>query len=459
MNLQDEPLKAGDRFGDFVVERLLGKGGMATVYLVRSPDGSPFAVKIMHPGKMTHDLRRRFAHEAEFAMNVRHKNLISVYDVGEDPDTGLCYIIMDYVPGGTLADLIKARGRLSVGQAVKITVQIAAALEVAHRNGLVHRDVKPDNIMFDEDGTPKLADLGVAKFEGDRNTTLTMTGVIIGTPAYMSPEQLIDSHKIDARADIYSLGVVLYEMLSGKRPNSGSTAVELLAKAIKGEELPDIRTMNPEISAAIAHVLSLMCAPKPEDRPATSIEAAKLLHRAATGKLALPKKSPSATEVAAQKRKRLLPLAAVAVAVAALAVGGILHYTGHNAGHKDEKRRKTVSAVRHDSGDYVQDGLVAMWDGIENAGKGRHDPNATAWKNLAGGPDAVPADGPAIWSDNSAVFGMGRYYIVNSLFDKPQKVTVEVCHRAMPTHTPGFSALFSSSSPSSQPIWRSWAAL
>ena len=115
-----EPLKAGDHFGDYVVERKLGSGAMGAVYLVRAPDGSLFAVKIMFPGKMTHDLRSRFAREADFAMKIRHRNLISVYDVGEDPETGLCYIIMDYVPGGTLADRIKARGKLPVDEAVKI---------------------------------------------------------------------------------------------------------------------------------------------------------------------------------------------------------------------------------------------------------------------------------------------------------------------------------------------------
>ena len=319
------PLKAGEHFGDYVVERLLGKGGMGAVYLVRSPDGSPYAVKVMYPDKMTHDLRKRFAREAEFAMNIRHRNLISVYDVGEDPETGLCYIIMDYVSDGTLSDRIKARGRLPVDEAVKIVMQIAAALDVAHSNGLVHRDVKPDNIMFAEDGTPKLADLGVAKFDDDRRTMVTLTCMIIGTPAYMSPEQLMDSHKIDARADIYSLGVVLYEMLAGKRPNSGSTAVELLAKAIRGEPLPDIRKICPEVSAAIAYVLSLMCAPRPEDRPATSVAAAQLLEKAATGELVIPKRPPrSAAAIFAgreAKRKRMVAIAGLSTFLVAGLVG------------------------------------------------------------------------------------------------------------------------------------------
>ena len=304
-------LEPGDMFGDYTVEKLLGKGGMGAVYLVRSPDGERYAVKVMFPeiAEKNPDYRTRFAREAEFAMTLRHKNLISVYDAGEDPDTGLCYIIMDYMPGGSVKDRLHERGSIPVAEAVSITAQIALALELAHRHGVIHRDIKPDNIMFDADGTPKLADLGVAKFTDEAHkTTVTTTGMIIGTPAYMAPEQMMDSHHIDARADIYALGVVLYEMLTGKRPNEGSTAVELLAKALKGEPLPDVRTMRPEISAAIAHVLSLMCAPKPEDRPPTTLAVAQLLQQAATGQLKLPKKKPRASD--AQKAKRPFPVAA-----------------------------------------------------------------------------------------------------------------------------------------------------
>jgi len=322
-------LKPGDCFGDYTVERLLGKGGMGSVYLMRTSDGSPFAVKIMHRSEMSHDSRVRFVREAEFAMNVRHKNLVTVYDVGEDPDTGLCYIIMDYLPGGTLSDRIKENGKLSIADAVKITMHIAAGLDVAHRNGLVHRDVKPDNIMFDADGTPKLADLGVAKFGEDRKTMVTMTGMMIGTPAYMSPEQFIDSHRIDARSDIYSLGVVFYEMLAGKRPNSGSTAVELLAKAVKGEPLPDIRTVCPEVSAAIANVLSMMCAPKPDDRPATTMEVSDILQRAATGRFVIPKKPPRVIE--ACKKIHWFKISAVAAGAVLLLAGAVFTwqaYTG-----------------------------------------------------------------------------------------------------------------------------------
>lgn len=279
----------GDRFGDYVIVKLLGKGGMGAVYLAKSPSSANlYAIKVMVPpdGPQRHEWRRRFVQEAEFAMRVRHPNLISVYDVGEDPATEYCYIIMDYMPGGSLSDRIKAQGKLDIRTAIDITIKIASALDVVHKAGIVHRDVKPDNIMFDADGSPKLSDLGIAKVSGrDDDTNVTKTGMLLGTPAYMSPEQMMNSHEVDARADIYSLGMVLYEMLTGRRPNDTSTIVQLLAKAIQGEELPDVRTVRPEVSVAVSYVLSKMVAVKPEARPASAVEVARLLYDAATGKL------------------------------------------------------------------------------------------------------------------------------------------------------------------------------
>ena len=233
---QPRLLQEGDKFGDYTVVKLLGKGGMGAVYLAHASDGTCYAVKVMDAdaaqGKP--DFHKRFIREGEFAVKIRHPNLIPVHCIGQDPKTGLCYLVMDYMPGGSLADRLGERKRFPVDEAVAIVTKIAEALEVAHRHGVIHRDVKPDNIMFDADGTPKLADLGVAKFTDDAHkTTVTTTGMIIGTPAYMAPEQMIDSRHIDARADVYALGVVLYEMLAGKRPNEGSTAVELLVKQVK----------------------------------------------------------------------------------------------------------------------------------------------------------------------------------------------------------------------------------
>ena len=287
------PLKPGDRFGDCTVERLLGQGSMGSVYLVRASDGVQYALKVMDPELARKDptYKERFLHEAVFAMKIHHKNLISVHDAGEESERGFCYILMDYMPGGTVKDLVKKRGALPIPQAIQIATQVAVAMEVAHVHGIIHRDIKPDNIMFDADGTPKLADLGVARFADDAR--VTQVGMIVGTPAYMAPEQMLNSHHIDARADIYSLGLVLYEMLAGKSPNVGSTVMGLLAKSIKGEPLPDVRTMRPEVSASVAYVLSLMLAPKVENRPSTSRTAGILLMPEARSEAAEARPRPS----------------------------------------------------------------------------------------------------------------------------------------------------------------------
>ena len=291
------PFRPGDMFGDCTVERLLGKGGLGFVYLVRGSDGERYAIKALRTDVTgtPPDYKQRFAQEANLMMTMRHRNLVRVYDAGEDAERGICYIMMEYMPGGTLKDRIVKNGAMSVTDAISIATQIAEALATAHFHGVIHRDVKPDNILFAADGTPKLADLGVAKLlkRGEGEGTETMQGVIIGTPAYMAPEQIIDSSHIDGRADIYSLGVALYEMLTGKRPNDGSTVMGMLAKAVKGDPLPDVRTMRPEVSASVAYVLSLMCAPKPENRPVTSRAAADLLVRAAVDGLILPQKPPA----------------------------------------------------------------------------------------------------------------------------------------------------------------------
>ena len=299
------PFRPGDMFGDCTVEKLLGKGGLGFVYLVRGSDGKRYALKTLRTDATgtPPDYKQRFAQEANLMMTMRHRNLVSVYDAGEDAERGICYIMMEYMPGGTLKDRIVKNGAMSVTDAISIATQIAEALAMAHFHGVIHRDVKPDNILFSADGTPKLSDLGVAKLvRGGGEGTETLQGVIIGTPAYMAPEQIIDSSHIDERADIYSLGVALYEMLTGKRPNAGSTVMGMLAKAVKGEPLPDVRTMRPEVSASVAYVLSLMCAPKPENRPVTSRAVADLLVRAAVDGLILPE-TPAGQPAERKKRK------------------------------------------------------------------------------------------------------------------------------------------------------------
>jgi len=260
-------LAEGATFGDYRVVRRLGKGGMGEVWLLENAEGGQLAAKIL-TGEADHESRKRFLREAELALGVKHPNLVEVFDVGADPDTGLCYILMEYVPGGTLADVIREIGPLPIENAIAVVKAIAGVLELGRQKGIVHRDIKPANIMFGADGTPKLADLGIARggAGGTDTTTVTQTGVMIGTPAYMASEQMLDAHHVDTRADIYSLGVVFFEMLTGERPNKDDTVVQLMAKAVKGEPLPDVRTLRPEVSASLAQLLSMMVVPSVELR-------------------------------------------------------------------------------------------------------------------------------------------------------------------------------------------------
>lgn len=274
-------LTVGGKFGDFDVVRELGRGGMGAVYLVRDPaTGEKYAAKVMLENPLHgSDFTRRFIREAEIAMKVEHPNLVRVYDVGRDPETGYAYMIMDYVGGGDLHDalarrLIDREGPYRVKDALAILRPILGALSAASAAGVVHRDIKPDNILFDEEGNPYLTDLGVAKLSNDQTLTrLTMSNVVVGTPAYMAPEQMTDSHRVDVRADLYSLGIVLWEMLAGECPNAELSASELMARAIKGTRIRDIRVLRPKLPLYVIRFLRKMTDPKPERRFATPDEA------------------------------------------------------------------------------------------------------------------------------------------------------------------------------------------
>lgn len=269
-------LRAGERFGSFEVIRRLGKGGMGEVYLVGKRFSlDRFAVKVLDPGiaerhPVTVD---RFIREAEFAMKVRHPNLVEVYDAGRDPDTGLCYITMEYLPGGSLKDLIAADGVMAIPGVLTIANDIARALAFIDSKGMVHRDVKPDNILFSADGSAKLADLGITRFSGaeeEDSAESAASDCVIGTPAYMAPEQMLDAHAVDARADVYSLGVVMYEMLAGRRPDEGDNAMRKLAKALEGMSFADVRLLRPDTPDYLAALIARMTSPSPDRRPANA---------------------------------------------------------------------------------------------------------------------------------------------------------------------------------------------
>ena len=268
-------LKPGAVFGNYTIEKLLGHGGTGAVYLVRhNVLDTQFALKVLYPAAVKKDRNfvDRFIREAKLASKIRHPNLITVHDAGKNPKHNLYYIVMDYVSGGSVRDLLKKEFRLDPEPALKIIIQVARALCAANDNHMVHRDIKPDNIMFASDGTVKLADLGLAKSTDDQGSSLTVTSAVFGTPAYTSPEQAVDSGKVDIRADIYSLGIVFYEMLAGQRPYRGDSIVDILVQVVAEKEVPDIRTILPRIPADLAELISAMTAKKLSNRIQTPAE-------------------------------------------------------------------------------------------------------------------------------------------------------------------------------------------
>ncbi len=214
----------------YIIKRKLGRGGMANVYFgIQESLKRKVAVKILSQYLLQDEqLIKRFLREAETAANLNHSNIVHIYDVGKYND--LNYIVMEYLEGGNLKQKLK-KGEIDEEKALWIIEEISKALDYAHSKGIIHRDIKPENIMFREDGTPVLVDFGIAKAIGSE-TKLTKTGVYIGTPRYMSPEQ-IQGEELDGRTDYYSLGIVLYELLTGKVPYDGEDSIAIAMKHLQ----------------------------------------------------------------------------------------------------------------------------------------------------------------------------------------------------------------------------------
>ena len=214
--------------GRYRVLRKIGGGGMADVYLCEDLTlGRRVALKVLLQ-RFLDDPKfvERFRREAKAAAGLNHPNLVSIYDWGEVD--GTYFIVMEYVEGETLKDLVRRQGRLGGNEAVRISLQLLAALEFAHRTGIVHRDIKPQNVMLDRDGNVKVMDFGIAR-AGDSG--MTEVGSILGTAQYLAPEQA-RGQRVDERSDLYSVGIVLYEMLTGTVPFKGDSAVTVALKHV-----------------------------------------------------------------------------------------------------------------------------------------------------------------------------------------------------------------------------------
>ncbi|HTT94718.1 MAG TPA: protein kinase [Solirubrobacterales bacterium] len=248
--------------GRYRLEAKLGSGGMSTVYLARDTTlDRPVAVKVMHREMSEQaDQLERFRQEARAVAKLSHPNVVSVIDAGEDG--GYPYIVFEYVEGETLKARINRVGALDVQEALAYAIEIARGLTVAHARKMVHRDIKPQNVLIDAEGRAKLTDFGISRqLEQDG---MTATGRVLGTTDYVAPEQAM-GRGADQRSDIYSLGVVLYEMLTGEVPFAADSQVGVAMKHVN-EELPDVQALRPELSAASALVVERATAKDPAKR-------------------------------------------------------------------------------------------------------------------------------------------------------------------------------------------------
>ena len=257
------------RLGDWVVLRELGEGGVGKVFLARhAARGDAAALKVLK-AEVVRDQEcvERFKREAEAALRIKHPNVVALIEAGRDPKTDQQFIAYEYLDGGSLLDLLATRGRLGEREALRLSRGVALALGVAEAHRLVHRDVKPENILLTSDGVAKLGDLGLIKLV-DRATRLTQVGIVVGTPCYMAPEQALGEDEVDVRADIYALGLVLWQMLAGSVPFEDEEelpALELMTRHIE-EDVPDVRLERPGVSDATAQVVKWMTARAKEER-------------------------------------------------------------------------------------------------------------------------------------------------------------------------------------------------
>ena len=325
-----------EKIGIYEVKSELGRGGMATVYRAYDPRFErEVAVKVL-PHELLHadpQFRLRFEREAKIIAQLEHSAIVPVYDVGEAE--GQPYFVMRYMNGGSLSERIKS-SVFSIDEAVKILEVIAPGLDEAHSKGIVHRDIKPSNILFDKRGNPYISDFGIAKLTQAQSGSVTGSA-IIGTPAYMAPEQA-QGEEVDGRADIYALGIILFEMLTGKQPYEADTPMAVAIKHIT-DPVPHIRQTNPKLPEGMDAIIQKAMAKKKDNRFSTAVEmtnALREVERNVTTKLQAP---PTAADHAPtikakegalpQKRSFSALFVIVPVLVLAVLAGGFFLFNGN----------------------------------------------------------------------------------------------------------------------------------
>jgi serine/threonine-protein kinase len=267
--------------GRYRIEGRLGVGGMSTVLLAFDERLERYVALKLLAEHLADDptFVSRFRREALAAARLIHPNIVQVYDFGLDKTTNQHFIVMEHVSGHSCAELLRDRGHLDVGPAIEIVSQACRGLDYAHRNGVVHRDVKPGNLLVSDGGVTKLADFGIAR--AANQSSITQVGSVLGTAAYLAPEQA-RGEVAGPRADLYSLGVVTYQLLSGRLPYEAKSLSELALKQQREATTP-LRSLNPEIPSELADAISIAISIDAEDRPADALELGEMLRDGAQG--------------------------------------------------------------------------------------------------------------------------------------------------------------------------------
>jgi serine/threonine protein kinase/TolB-like protein/Flp pilus assembly protein TadD len=361
------------------IERELGRGGMATVYLAQDiRHKRPVALKVLHPELAATLGPERFQREIELAARLQHPHILPVHDSGET--AGQLWFTMPFVEGESLRDRLIHQKQLPIEDALRITTEAARALDYAHRHGVIHRDIKPENILLTKEGDTLVADLGIGRAldsAGDEDK-LTQTGVVIGTPAYMSPEQAAGERELDGRSDLYSLGAVLYEMLAGEPPHSGPTAQAIMARRFTGD-VPRVREARPTVPEVIEQALVKALARVPADRFQTAAEFARALAPAPlAAPAAVAPAQPAPTRIVtpasvpgepAPRPRRVAAPAFVLGLLVMASMGMFLLYRNHQATEDHGTGPKRVAVLPFENLGPAEDEYFA--DGVTDAVRGK----------------------------------------------------------------------------------------
>jgi serine/threonine-protein kinase len=355
--------------GQYVVERLLGQGGMGTVFLARDVTlDRPVAIKVISPDvAASAELRQRFLLEARTVARLRHPNIVSVYSAGESD--GLLWFAMEFVPGESLRDRLQRDRVVPANVVAAVVHDLAMALDEAHVAGVVHRDVKPENILLDQEtGRAMLTDFGVARALSSGDSRLTGAGFVLGSPRYMSPEQAAGEETIDGRSDLYSLGLVAYEMLAGRPTIEAESAGTILIKQITEEPTP-LRSLAVDVPDALDTVITRSLRKQPDQRYARGRAMAAVLEGrdegdlAATsgGRIAAGISRPVPASTSPRARTRVLVGAA---AVAAVAVGAFALTSRNSTAAPANERTWLVAPFELQTGnaslEWLREGAVNM---------------------------------------------------------------------------------------------------